>query len=104
MTTSVVSAPILATILLLGATTLSHAQSGPGAPPTSTAPGSSSAGGSPATAQSGVPTSGTGETATAVRAQNDPAQSTPANSGDDPKKPERTRENERGSTDVNRPN
>ncbi len=98
-----IRAPLLASILLLGVPALAHAQAEP-AKPLIPAPGSSTAGGSPATAQSGVPSSGTGETATAVRAQDDPAQTTPTNPGDDPKKPERTRENERGSTDVNRPN
>src|SRR4051794_29709431 len=54
----------------------------------------------PSTSQS----SATSETATAVRAQNDSRQPVPTESGDDPKGTERTRENERGSTDVNRPN
>ncbi len=104
MTFRSIGAPLLATFLFAGATTLGFAQSGSGAPSSPAAPGTSNAGGSAATTQSGVPSSGTGETADAVRAQNNPAQSTPANSGDDPKAPERTRENERGSTDVNRPN
>jgi hypothetical protein len=61
-----------------------------------------------ASGEAGVPStpqsSATSETATAVRAQNDPRRPVPTESGDDPKGGERTRENERGSTDVNRPN
>ena len=48
---------------------------------------------------------GTGETAAAGARPERAAPGAPRkNSGDDPRKGERTRENERGSTDVNRPN